>query len=186
MILDQLFHIAKAAEEATHATQDTGIAGMFGLSWKLFIAQLINFGIVVFVLWKWVFIPVTKALEKRTAKIEKSLRDAETVELEKVHFEEWRKEEMTKARKEASDIVSSASHEAETVKTSILSQAKEEQQKLVERTKGELEREKMKSVEDAKKELAELVVQATEKIIKEKLDDKKDKALIEQSLKNIK
>ena len=186
MISEHLINIARAAEEVTHATADPSIAGMFGLSWKLFIAQLINFGIVVFVLWKWVFTPVTNALQKRTEKIEKSLQDATNIDNEKQKLEESKKEIMAEARKEAAGIVTLAKDEAEKVKAGILQDAKGEQVKIIEQTKKHLEQETAKAIQSVKQEVAGLVVTATEKILKEKLDDKKDKELIEESLKSIK
>lgn len=176
-----------AAEEAGHAAEGSGgIAAMFGLSGKLFIAQLVNFGIVLFVLWKWVFGPVTRALEKRTQKIEQSLVTAKQVEDERVNFETWRKEEISKARKEASEIITKAQSEAEVVKSNLLEQTKVEQQRVVDKAKAEVAQESAKAIESAKQELAHLVVQATEKIIREKLDEKKDKALIASALQSVK
>ena len=175
-----------SATEAAHAAADSGIAGMFGLSWKLFIAQLINFGIVVLVLWKWVFTPVTKALQARTSRIEKSLQEATTIQKEKQEFDMWKKEQMAQARKEAATIVTSAKDEAEKVKTDIMQKAKEEQSKTIEQTKKQLEQESNKAVSEAKQKVTDIVVQATEAILQEKIDAKKDQGLISRALEAIK
>lgn len=177
-------HVAHAQEAATEAANPS-IAGMFGLNAKLFLAQLVNFGIVLFVLWKWVFTPVTKGLEKRTKTIEKSLQDAETVEQEKKNFEAWRITEMSAARKEASEIVTKAKVDAETVRAELLNKTKAEQQKVMDQTKEQLKIEQVRSVAEVKEEIATLVVAASQKILHGKLDAKTDKELIKESLKEV-
>ena len=47
-----------------------------GIDWKIFLAQLVNFGIVFFVLKKFAFSPIQKLLKERQSKIEKGLDDA--------------------------------------------------------------------------------------------------------------
>lgn len=166
-------------------TAQGGPAATLGLQTQLFIAQLINFGIVLFILWKWVFTPVTKALQARTAKIEKSLADAENIEKDKAEFQQWKQEQLVKAHQEASAIVTKAQSEANQAKDAAVHQTKEEQQKLVEQARRQIEQEKNHQLQSAKAELADLVTNATEIIIKQKLDSKKDEELIKEMLKSI-
>lgn len=180
MILDLSFiiPIAQAAEEA----KNVGVAETLGVNWMLFLAQLVNFGILLFVLWKFAFNPVAKKLQERTEKIEKSLNDAERIAKEKLEFEQWRQVEMSKARQEASSIVTSAQTEAGKAKQVILEQTKIDQQKLVDQAKAQITSEKNKALSDAKGELADLVTNATEKILRKKLDGKHDQEYIKESL----
>lgn len=185
--------VAAAEEEPKETTEataedhekDTGIVGLFGLDGRLFLAQLINFAIVLFVLWKWVFTPVTKGMQERAAKIEASLVNSDKIAKEKEEFEHWKNQEMSKARSEAGQIISEAKNSAEKTKQTILDQAKQEQDALVEKTKQQLETEKQKIVSEAKAEIATMVVSSTEKILKNKLDSKTDSKLIQESLKGI-
>ena len=180
-LLSILIPIAHAAEAAT--ANNSPIA-VLGLDWKLFIAQLVNFGIVLFILWKWVFTPVTAALQKRTAKIEQSLKDAEKTTKDKEEFEKWKQEQMVNTRHEATIIIGKAQADATKAKDEIIKQAQEEQQKVVQDTKKQIEIEKQKALGEAKQELANLVTMASEKIIRGKLDSAKDKELIRESLKS--
>lgn len=170
---------------AEHAEEDTGVIGLFGLNWKLFLAQLVNFAIILFILWRFVFNPVIKGMQDRTKKIEDSLNDSDRIEKEKTEFETWKQAEMSKARSEAGVIIGQAKETAEVTKQNILEQAKQEQNALVERTKQQLETEKQKIVSEAKAEIASMVVASTEKILKTKLDSKTDAKLITESLKGI-
>lgn len=170
-----------AAEE--HA-EDAGVVGLFGLNWKLFLAQLINFAIVLFVLWKWVWKPVTSGMEERTKKIEDSLLTADKIQNEKVLFEEWKAAEMSKTRTEAVSIINEAKTTAMRTKDQIVEQTKLEQQGIIDRTKIQLAKEQELAVSEAKQQLADLVVSATEKLLRSKLDSKSDQKLINAALKD--
>ena len=162
---------------------DPGVVGMFGLNWKLFLAQLVNFAIVLFVLWKWVFKPVTKGLSDRTEKIEGSLAEAERIMKDRSDFDSWKQGEINVVRTEASAIISQAKQTAEELKANTLKTTIEEQTRLIEQTKKQMEQEKTSMIESAKSELADIVVQATSTLLKAKIDPVKDKALIDEALK---
>jgi len=182
-----LIHIARAATEAAaQEASSGGVIGTLGLNLKLFIAQLINFGIIVLILWKWVFNPVARKLTERTEKIEKSLNDADRINKEKQEFEAWREQEMSKARKQANEIITASQTESIKVKDQILQETKMQQEQLAKQAKQQIQMEKEKSLQSIKNDVADMVTQAAEKILRGKLDDKKDKELIKNSLDNIK
>ncbi|MCL5666696.1 MAG: F0F1 ATP synthase subunit B [Patescibacteria group bacterium] len=170
--------VAHAAEEASSG----GVMETLGINWKLFLAQIVNFGIILLVLWKWVFIPVAKKLQERTDKIEKSLNDAERIEKEKKEFEAWKNEQMANARKEAGSIITAAQADAGKAKEQILREAKTEQQKIVDQAKQQIEEEKTHALSQAKTEIANMVTVAAEKILRGKLNEKNDQELIKESL----
>src|SRR4051812_9569976 len=97
-IAQLMIPIAHAAEAAP--AESSGGIGSLGIDKVKFIAQLVNFAILLFVLWKYAFGPVGRKLEERTAKIEKALHDADRIEKEKREFEVWKNTEMAKARQE--------------------------------------------------------------------------------------
>lgn len=167
------------------AETDLGLLGTLGINWKLFLAQLINFGIVLFVLWKWVFKPVSSGLEARTAKIEKSLKDVSLLDQAKKEFEDWKQGAISVARSEAAQIVSDAKTEAMVVKKQVIDETKSEQEKLMTQAKSQLEQERAQTISEVKAEMADLVMSATQKILGQKLDTPKDKELIRQSLKGL-
>src|SRR3989344_1771355 len=86
-----LFATQQAAE---HAGESGGAIGTLGLNWKLFIAQLINFSVIMFILWRWVFRPVGGALESRRKKIEESVAKAETIEKQMQESDRLREEKL--------------------------------------------------------------------------------------------
>ena len=107
------------------------ILNLFGLEGKLFIAQIINFAILLFILKKFLYEPIAKMMEERKTKIKQGLDDAEN------------------AKK--------ALIEADNQKILILKEAKIDADKILENTKKSSENLKQKSSEDAKKQAAEIV-----------------------------
>ncbi len=187
MIITEFFiPIAHAAQEVAGEVATQGVAGTLGLNITYFIGQLLTFSVVLVVLWKFVFNPVAKKLTERTEKIEKSLNDATRIEKEKQEFEIWKNQEMSKARLEASTIITLAQTEAGKARQQILDQTKHDQQKLVDQAKSQIESEKNQQLQAAKSELANIITTATEKILRKKLDSKADQELIKVSLTNIK
>lgn len=107
------------------------ILNLFGLEGKLFIAQIINFAILLFILKKFLYEPIAKMMEERKTKIKQGLDDAEN------------------AKK--------ALIEADNQKILILKEAKVDADKILENTKKSSESLKQKSSEDAKKQAIEIV-----------------------------
>ncbi len=181
-IIRAAYAVTEAATETAAEAASPGVATMFGLNGKLFLAQLINFGIVLFVLWKWAFPPIVKALEARSKKIGQSLEDARNIAKEKQDFSVWKNAELFNTRKEAGEIIDKAKADAQTVRQELLSKTRAEQERVMAQTRSQLAEEKNRSVAEARQELATLVVAASEKILRGKLDEKADKELIKASL----
>lgn len=155
----------------------------FQIDWKLVVAQLVNFGIVLFVLYKFAYGPILKTLNDRTAKIDKGLKDAEEANRKVIEMGDREKEVLVEARKEAQAILAKSEEQAKKNKDEIMAEAKAQAEKAVAEAQKKIEEEKNKMMAQVKGEIAGLVMAATEKLIGEKMDSKKDAELIEQSLK---
>lgn len=185
IIIKTAYAGAEATAEAGVETAEGGVLGTLGINLKLLIAQLINFGIILLVLWKWVLPPVAKKLTERSEKIEKAMNDAVNTEKAKNEFAIWKETEMIRVKSQATAIITAAEVEASKAKQHILDETKAEQVKVIEQAKIKIEEEKNMAVREVKSQMADLVVLATERILKEKLDGKKDKELIQSTLKSI-
>ena len=150
----------------------------FQIEWKLVVAQLVNFGIVLGVLYKFAYGPILKTLNDRTAKIDRGLKDAEEASKKMVEMSEKEKEVLVEARKAAQDIIAKSEEQAKKNKEEILSEAKAQSQKAVADAQKKIEEEKNKMMSEVKGEIAGLVLSATEKLIGEKMNSQKDSDLI--------
>ncbi|MBI4053926.1 MAG: F0F1 ATP synthase subunit B [Candidatus Doudnabacteria bacterium] len=178
---------ASAASDAvpSDTAQEGGALGMLGLNWKLFLGQLFNFGIILLILWKWVFTPLSKTLEARTKKIKKSLDDAEKVKAETAQLRAYKAEVVKQAKQEYENILTQAEKTAQLQREEILAQTRQQTEKLLKEAEQQAEVNKQNIMKQAQDQVAELVVLATEKVIKEKLDSQKDRQLVSEAIKSI-
>lgn len=183
--LDLFLKTAQAAEAAHEAAEPTGGLAALGVNGTLFLAQLVNFSVVLLVLWRWVFRPITAHLQERSQKIEQSLRDAADIRSQKETFTAWKAEQTQEANREAARIVAEAKQEADALRHELLAKAKAEQEVLISSGQRLLEREQEVLLTAAEKRLAELVVLATEKVLREKLTSEKDAALVRKAVAEV-
>lgn len=154
-----------------------------GINGKLLIAQIINFLVLLFVLYKFAYGPVLNMLDKRAKKIEKGLKDAEEAKRKLDEIENSEKEILNKAKKEAQAIIKKSEEAALRSAKEIEISAKDQSERIITEAKKQIDHEKDKVIKEAKSEIAGLVVSATEKIIGERLNSDKDKELIEKVIK---
>jgi F-type H+-transporting ATPase subunit b len=160
------------------------IINTFHIDLKIIIAQIINFGIVLAVLYFYALKPLNKIMKERSEKIEKGMSDAksnaEILNNTKAQYEEA----LTKARKEADKIFQEGKKEAEAKKILMLEKTKEEVAIMIEGGKKNLENEKIKMVNEAKEEITSLSIKIAEKILGKKIDGAFDEKTIKE-LNNI-
>jgi len=150
------------------------LVSIFHIDWKLFIAQLINFAIIFFVLFKFAFKPIAKIMQERTATIEKSLDDARETENRLAEASSEQARILNEAKKDALAIVEKASQSAEQNKQKLIEKTKLEVAAIIAAEKAKIAQEKEESLKEMKQEMTGLVMLAVEKVIKEKMTDNKD------------
>lgn len=171
--------------EAKQVAESAGVLGTLGVDGKLFLAQLVNFGIVVFVMWKWVYTPLLKVMDERAKKIEQGLKDAEASASARRNAEDQGLGIVAEARKSAKAIMDEAVVAAEAERQESARRARAEVEKIVSQGRDQLATEKRKMVAEAKAEVGSLIALATGKILGEKIDPAKDAKLIEKAIKEV-
>jgi len=185
-LLQQILLAATEAVQGTHTETSGGVLGTLGVNWKLFLAQLVNFGVVLFIFWKWVVKPLGTTLTNRQQRIEEGLKNADRMDVEKKKFEEWKQQEMKKVRTEADHILRTTTDTANKIKQETIVEAHTQAGKILEQAKNSIESEKVQMLKEVKQEIATLVVAASEKILRHKLDPRKDHELINETMKEMK
>ncbi|MEK7172442.1 MAG: F0F1 ATP synthase subunit B [Patescibacteria group bacterium] len=161
------------------------ILSSFHIDWKILIAQLVNFTVVVFVLWFFALKPLAKKMQDRTVRIEDGLRQAEEVSQQLQKGEKERQEAFVAAKKEAQAIMQQAKEAAEKERAVLAEKATVQAQQILEQAKEQINQEQKKAKEELKSEISGLVILAAEKILREKLDQEKDSALAKKILQEM-
>lgn len=182
-----MFDIVLAAEktaEAARSAQGTGsVLGTLGINLKLFIAQLINFTIILLVLWRFAWKPILRILNERKAYIETGIENAKKAEADLQMAELNYKKRMNEAEDEAGQILKAAEGRAGTLIEGAKTKAKHEIEAMTAKAKRELKAEKETLELEIKEKTVEIAFEVAAKILDEKMDIKKEKKFVEALLK---
>lgn len=143
-----------------------GIAAL-GIDWKIFLAQLINFVIVFWLLNKYAFKPLLRVLEERREKVEKSVKDAQSIIEEKERLKQEVDKKLAQASQKAQEIVSASSKAAKEEQVRMRGEADANVAKMMTETKAQIADMKQSMKAEIVKELGMLIVKTTEKVIQE-------------------
>jgi len=146
----------------------------------------LSFGIVVWILGKFAWKPVMKALKEREESIESALRAADRAKEEMAQLT-FSNEQLMKEAKEERDAML---RDARKIRDNVIGEAKTkaegEAQRIVETAKENIHFEKMAALTDLKNQIAILSIEIAEKIMKEDLStNEKQKALVTKLLNEI-
>ena len=128
------------------------------------------FGIVLFILAKFGFPAITSMVDKRAAKIEKALKDAEQAEKQLESLSERQAELLEQTRAEQNRLIQQASRERERIIESAKAQAQAEADKILQNAKNEIRAEKQSALRDLGALVSSLSVQVAEKIVRHNLE----------------
>jgi F-type H+-transporting ATPase subunit b len=159
------------------------LVSTFHLDVRLLVAQVVNFGVVFLTLYFFAFKPLFKVMGDRSAKIEKSLKDAAEIEKKLSEAKAEKGDIVAAARKAAQVVLEEAKENGEAKKEELVAKAKEEISQVIAAEKEKLVREKAETIQEIKQEVASLVALSLEKFLGEKIDGKSDMELIKKIIK---
>lgn len=140
----------------------------FGIDWKLIAIQFLNFGIALFVLYRYAYKPILGVIERRQEVIAKGVKDAQEAQEERERVERERTQILTSARKEADNIVTEIKKRAEEEARAMLREAQEKGNAMITESRRRGEEEKAYILKQSEKEIARMIVLGAEKILREK------------------
>lgn len=143
----------------------------FGVDGPHLLAQIVNFTLLAFVLYRFAIKPALGQLEARTAIIEKGLADADAAAKARADAERRREEILTQASQEAATLVTQAAATAQKTVEAAKAAAAAEAAEVLRRGQAALESERAKMLAEVRAEVARLVVATTAKVIDQSLDD---------------
>ena len=151
----------------------------------LFFWVLLTFGLLLVVLRKYAWGPITSSLAEREERITESMEQAQRALTEAKQLQA----DNTKARKEAEGeaqrLIREAREAADGLRNEEISNTKAQILTMQEHAKQEIEREKDSALDSLRQEVADLAINAAEKILSENLDATKQKRIVDDFLKTL-
>lgn len=145
-----------------------------------FVAHLVGFLIVLWVLGKFAWPKVLGFIEERQHKIQTDLQAAEFQREEAARVKEELDKEMRSIEAKARQRIQEAVNEGQRVAADVKAGAQKEATERLVRVTQEVERERAKAAEVLREDIVRLAVGMGEKIIGEKLDKETHQRLIDE------
>jgi len=140
--------------------------------------------IVFFVLWwvvaRFVWPPLVKALDERASKVAEGLAAAERGKLDLASATKKAEEAMSSARQESIQRVAEAEKRAQLAAEEIKANAQAEAARIIAQAKADAEQQVGKARDELRHQVASLAVRGAEQILRREVDPKAHAALLDQ------
>lgn len=157
----------------------------FHIDARLIIAQIINFGIVFFVLYYFILKPLFKVMKERSEKIQNGLKFSEQIEKEMKEIQEKKEHIMFEARRSADSEMENAKKIAEEKKKEIMDDAQLKVNNLLIVAKVNAEDERQRVVNESKQDVIDLAFSVATKVLNKKISDNEDLRLTEKFVQEL-
>ena len=137
------------------------IARTFGVDWPQLLAQIISFGIVCALLYRFAYRRVLVMLEERRQQIAQGLANAAQIKAELARTEALRREVIAQANAQATGLIEEARAAAARLRREETHKATAAAEEIVTRAREATERDHARMLAELKREVGRLVVQTT-------------------------
>jgi len=160
---------------------EEGGGGLINLD-KSLIVQMVNFLILMLILWRLLYRPLLAKMQERTQAIQRSLAEAQAARAEAARQQEESTARLRQALAEAASIRERALKEASEEQKRLVEAARAEAQRLVDSAKAQLEADIRRAREDLRREVAELATAVAEKLVRRSLRDEDHRRIIADAI----
>lgn len=157
-----------------------------GINLPFFLVQVVNLIIMYVVVTKWIVGPISGLLEKRRATINQGLEDAREAAEARANAEKQAEKILAEAQAKAAQVVRDATERAESAGRDVKAAAEADAAKAREKAISEVQEERNRILSDLRGQVAALSIAATQKLVGEALDEKRQRALLEEFFSGVK
>jgi F-type H+-transporting ATPase subunit b len=151
----------------------------------LMIWTIICFAIAFYVLKRYAFGPIQKAIDERRERIRRSLDDADEARAEARRLLEEHRALIGQARGQAEEILTEARRVADAQRERVKEETEVDRQRRLEETRRQIEAETHRALEQIRAEVAELTLVAATKVTGKSLDDADHRRLIDEAIRDL-
>ena len=157
-----------------------------GINIPVLLAQIVNFTILVVLLYLVAYKPILKMLDSRSKKIEESVKQTEYIKEQVAYAEEESKKRIDAAGRDGQELIARAMRTGEEVRQQAQQDAQKDAETLITRARTEIQRERDGAIDGLRREFADLTIMAAEKVIEQSLDKEAHRRLIDRTLEESK
>ncbi|MEK7528836.1 MAG: F0F1 ATP synthase subunit B [Patescibacteria group bacterium] len=156
-----------------------------GIDFKVLAAQVVNFGILLFVLTKLLYHPILKAMDERRQRIAESLVKAEEIDRNAAAAEQELTAKRSQAKGEAAKIIDEAKATGEKDREQIVLSAETEAERLKNSAREQMEIERQGLYDETKKRVGRLALLVVTRSLQQDLGEEFYEHNINKALKEI-
>ncbi len=159
---------------------------MISINPALLLVQIATFLLAVVILWRFLWKPLAKFMEKRTLSIEQDVNGAKKSRQQAEELEAQMKDRFAKIDEEARNIMRHASDEGKQLRDRTLADAQEEARRLIQDASRQIDTDKRHAIRELRAETVRLAVLIAEKAMKQSVDKEVQERLIKEFVEGLK
>ena len=161
-----------------------GGGGLISLD-KSLIIQMLNFLILLAILYRLLYKPLIAKMEERSAAIKTSLEAAEAARAAAAKQQEENAERLRAAYAEAQSIRAAALKEAADEQRKLVDAARREAQQLVASAKAQTESDIRRAREELRREVSDIAIAIAEKLVRKSLRGEEHRRVVDEAIARI-
>ncbi len=177
--LFSLLLLLGSASPALAAAEETTKVDLLSPHGGLMVWTLLIFVALFFILSRYAFGPITKAVEAREQALQEAIDQAKKDREEAARILAEHRTQLEGARAEAQRIIAEGRAVGEKLRVQMLEETRTQQQDLLDRARREIASERDIAIAELRKEAVDLAIAAASKVIERNLDDSANRKLVE-------
>lgn len=151
-----------------------------GINAWAFFSQLVSFGIVFFLLWRWGFPAILKTLDRRTQVIREGVENAEQARRDLQEANQRADQILAESRRQAQETILQASKAAEKQANRIEEEAQARAAQIEQQQVARIQQEAARAREELSRMVVNLSINAASKVISKSVDTSDNRRLVEE------
>ena len=153
-----------------------------GINLPSLLAQLVNFTLLLVVLYLLAYKPLLRLLDERKKRIQEGLAASEEAKRRLAETEQESAAELERARQEGQALIAQTQQMSARIQEEARQQARAEAEQLLERARSEIQLERDGAIAELRREFGDLTITAAERVIRRSLDRETHRQLIDEVL----
>ena len=172
-------------QETVQNGAEAPTGGLLSPNGGVMVWTLVIFIVLLIVLSKYAFKPITKAVEDREKSLADAIEAAQRDRDESGRLLQDQRDQIESARDEAQRIIAEARAAAEQVRGKMIEQAHGETTDLLDRARREIDAERDRAIAALRLEAVDLAIAGASRVIGRNMDDQSNRQLVESFLKSV-
>jgi F-type H+-transporting ATPase subunit b len=158
------------------------VTGTLGLNLAGLIWHTINFLVLLFLLYRFLWNPVRGMLDARAQRVRESMEQAEQARRAAEQAEADRQALLAETRREAEQIRHRAEEQSKRIVDEAGARADERARQILDQAEASIQQQRQQMMNDVRGQLAELLVVAVDRVTRQAIDQSTQRSLVQQFL----